>query len=231
MTARFAPLVLACTALALAPLAPPARAAVVNMPPVTITNLTHQFFGTAARDVIFIPGTGYSGPGGTLTFGTGDIVRVRVEPPPGKKFLVRSRAAIPPAPGSSGNFSVNLHWAGAGGGLSQQNPWSVTFENFRGIPPVATYTLAFGSDVVVETWFDYDTFGDFEFTAFQVDITIDQPLARVPRVFGEVSSYASPSLGAATYTKDPTFKAMEIVVDGVVPSLPSSWGRIKSLIR
>jgi hypothetical protein len=229
-------LALVAAALALAAPPPPAGAAVVDVPPVTVTSLTHQFTGSSARDVIFIPGAGYTSSGFTAAFGTGDVVRVRIQAPTGKKFQlrapVRAPAALAPlAAAATGSFNVNVYWPCGGGDISHFNPTEVTFENFRGIPPALTYSLAAANEVIVETWFDYVTNGDFEFTAFRVDITVDQPLARVPRVFADVGSWASPSFGASSPTTSATFKALEIVDDFTVPAAPASWGRIKSLYR
>ena len=229
---------LALVAAALAFSAPPApaSAAVVDVPPVTVTSLTHEFTGSSARDVVFIPGTGYTSSGFTAAFGTGDVVRVRIQPPTGKKFQLRApvrapSAGAPLAATATGSFNVNVYWPCDGGGISHFNPAEVTFENFRGIPPALTYSLVAANELLVEAWFDYVTNGDFEFTAFRVDITVDQPLARVPRVFADVGSWASPSFGASSPTTSASFKPLEIVDDFTVPSSPASWGRIKSLYR
>jgi hypothetical protein len=203
----------------------PARAAVVNVPPVTITSLRHDFNGSSAQDVIDIPGPGYTSSSFTAAFGTGDVVHVRIEAPPGKKFQVRC------PPSSTGAFKVNVYWPCAGGGVSYFNPAVVTFENFRGIPPTLGYNLAAANDVLVEAWYDYTTHGNFEFTAFLVDIPVDQALARVSRTYADVLSWATPSIGAGALTTSPTYKPMEIVNDDTVPVTPASWGRIKSLYR
>ena len=203
----------------------PARAAVVHVPPLTITSLRHDFNGSWAQDVIDLPGPGYTASGFTAAFGTGDVVRVRIQAPPGKKFQVR--APISP----TGAFHVNVYWPCAGGSISYFNPAVVTFENFRGIPPTLGYHLAAANEVLVEAWYDYTTRGNFEFTAFLVDIPVDQPLARLSRTYGAPLSWASPSIGASATTSSPTYKPMEIVNDDTVPSAPSTWGRIKSLYR
>ena len=216
---------LASTTAALALLASfaPAHAAVVDVPPVTITSLRHDFQGSWAQDVIDIPGPGYTSSGFAAAFGTGDVVRVRVQAPPGKKFQVRAPVS------STGAFKVNVYWPCAGGSVSYFNPAVVTFENFRGIPPTLGYHLAAANDVLVEAWYDYVTHGNFEFTAFLVDIPVDQALARVSRTYGDVLSWATPSIGASANTTSPTYKPLEIVNDDTVPSATGSWGRIKSL--
>ncbi len=230
---RFA---LVVAALALAATPPPAHAAVVDVPSVTITSLTHEFDGSTARDYIAIPGTGYTSSGFTAAFGTGDIVRVRVQPPPGKKFQLRAPVREPGAgatraAASTGTFNVNVYWPCVGGGISHFNPAEVTFENFRGIPPTLTYSLAAANEVIVEAWFDYLTNGDFEFSAFVVDITVDQALASVQRPFGDVGSWAWRSVGASSPATSASFKALEIVDDFTVAAAPATWGRIKSLYR
>lgn len=227
-------LALVAAALALAAPPAPAGAAVVDVPPVTVHTLTHEFTGSSARDVIFIPGAGYTSSGFTAAFGTGDVVRVRIQPPAGKKFQLRAPVRAPgagAAAAGTGSFNVNVYWPCVAGSISHFNPAEVTFENFRGIPPAPTYSLAAANDVIVEAWFDYVTNGDFEFSAFVVDITVDQPLARVPRVFADVGSWASPSFGASSPTTSASFKALEIVDDFTVASTPATWGRIKSLYR
>ena len=229
---------LALLAAALLPCAPPppAGAAVVDVPPITVTSLTHEFTGASARDFILIPGTGYTSSGFTAAFGTGDVVRVRIQPPAGKKFQLRApvrapNALAPSAVAATGSFNVNVYWLGAGGGISHFNPAEVTFENFRGIPPALSYSLAAAGDVAVEAWFDYVTSGDFEFSAFRVDIAVDQPLARLPRSFADVGSWASPAFGASSPTTSAGFRALEIVDDFTVGPAPATWGRIKSLYR
>ena len=223
MRPRHTCLPLAFVSLAL--LAAFARAAVVNVPPVTITSLRHDFTGSWAQDVIDIPGPGYASSGFTAAFGTGDVVRVRIQAPPGKKFQVR--APVSPV----GAFHVNVYWPGVGGSFSHFNPATVTFENFRGIPPVLGYHLAAANEVLVEAWYDYTTRGNFEFTAFVVDIPVDQALARVSRTYGDVLSWATPGFGASATTMNPAYKPLEIVNDDTVPSASGSWGRIKSLYR
>ena len=203
----------------------PARAAVVNVPPVTVTSLRHDFSGGRAQDVIEIPGTGYTSSGFTAAFGTGDVVRVRVQAPPGKKFQVRCPTT------STGTFNVNVYWPCVGGSFSHFNPATVTFENFRGIPATLGYHLAAANEVLVEAWYDYVTHGNFEFTAFVVDIPVDQALARVSRTYGNVLSWASPGFGASATTTSATYKPLEIVNDDTVPAAPASWGRIKALYR
>lgn len=221
-TRRLAP---AAAALALFVAIAPARAAVVNVPPVTVTSLRHEFSGSSARDAIDIPGPGYTSSGFTAAFGTGDVVRVRVQAPPGKKFQVRAPVSSP------GAFNVNVYWPCEGGSVSHFNPAVVTFENFRGIPPTLSYNLAAANEVLVEAWYDYVTHGNFEFTAFVVDIPVDQALARVSRTYGDVLSWSTPSIGASATTTNPAYKPMEIVNDDTVPSVTGSWGRIKSLYR
>ena len=225
MPPRTRRLTAAFAALALVAALDPARAAVVNVPPITITSLSHTFQGGAARDAISIPGPGYLSSGFTASFGTGDVVRVRVQAPPGKKFQVRAPVSSP------GAFNVNVYWPCEGGSVSHFNPAVVAFENFRGIPPTLGYNLAAANEVLVEAWYDYTTHGNFEFTAFVVDIPVDQALARVSRTYGDVFSWATPSIGASAPTTSPTYKPLEIVNDDTVPSAPASWGRIKSLYR
>ena len=221
-TRRLAPI---AAALALMAALAPARAAVVNVPPVTITSLRHDFQGSWAQDVVDLPGPGYTSSGFTASFGTGDVVRVRIQPPPGKKFQVRC------PPSSPGTFRVNVYWPCVGGEISYFNPAVVTFENFRGIPLTLGYHLAAANEVIVEAWFDYTTHGNFEFTAFVVDIPVDQAMVRLSRTYGDVLSWATPSIGASANTTSPTYKPMEIVNDDTVPSAVSTWGRIKSLYR
>lgn len=209
----------------------PSRAAVVIVPPVTITSLTHEFTGSSVQDVIDIPGPGYTSSGFTAAFGTGDVVRVRIQPPPGKKFQVRAPVREPNAVAATGTFRVDVYWPCAGGGVSHFNPATVAFENFRGFYPALQYALAAANETLVEAWYDYVTTGDFEFTAFVVDIPVDQPLARVTRTFGDVLSWTSPAIGAGSPTTSASFKALEIVDDYTAPATPASWGRIKLLYR
>ena len=236
MPTRTRHLAFAAAALAFAATQPPARAARVEVPPVTVTSLTHEFTGSSARDYIAIPGPGYTSSGFTAAFGTGDVVRVRVQPPTGKKFQLRAPVREPGAgalrvAAATGSFNVNVYWPCGSGGTSHFNPAEVTFENFRGIPPALTYSLAAVNESLVEAWFDYVTNGDFEFSAFVVDITVDQALVRAPRVFGDVGSWAWPSFGASSPTTSASVRPLEIVDDFTVASPTVTWGRIKSLYR
>lgn len=213
----------ALATLALVAASAPARAAVINVPPVTITSLRHEFTGSSARDAIDIPGSGYTSSGFTATFGTGDVVRVRIQAPPGKKFQVRC------PPSSTGQFNVNVFWHCDGGGTSYFPEAVVTFENFRGIPPTLGYHLAAANEFLVEAWYDYTTHGNFEFTAFVVEIPVDQPLPRVSRTYEDVSSWSSPSIAGSAPATSASYKPLEIVNDDTVPSVSSTWGRLKAL--
>jgi hypothetical protein len=223
---RNLPLLGTAFALVLALPAAPARAAVFHIPPVTITQLAHTFTGSSTLDAIVMPGPGYTSSGFTGSFGTGDVVRVRIEAPSGKKFVLRTTG-----PYAGGQFKVNVYWACGGGDNPHFNPWTVTFENPAGIPPTLTYALALANEHVIETWFDYDTHAEFEFTAFQVDIPVDQVLAAQPRTFGDAQSYASWSIGADAPTTNPNFRAMDIVDISPTPARTDTWGALKSLYR
>lgn len=215
---------LAASILSLTLVARSAPAAVFEVPPVTINALTHRItFGGHIQDGITIPGPGYTSSGFTTNFATGDVVRVRVQAPPGKMFRVHS-----PTGGTS--MSFNVHWICINGISSHFNTAVVTFENLNGVAPTNTYQLVLANEIVVEAWFDYTVPADFEFTAFVADIIVDQPLASTMRTYGDVESYSTQSIFAGAVTTDPSFRAMEIV-DIPVPVRASSWGRIKSLYR
>jgi hypothetical protein len=202
-----------------------ARAAVVEIPPVTITSLTHRVDGSGVRDDITIPGPGYTSSGFTARFGAGDVVRVRVQAPPGKMFRVHSGP-----PGATGDFDLSLYWLSQGGSTSHFPTPTVTFEGFLGTAPVNVYALAVANDVVVETWFQYVTRGDFQFTAFVVDIPIDIALAAQSRTYADVASFTNPAFSADASNVPATYPAMEIV-DLPTAAHASTWGRLKALYR
>ena len=64
-----------------------------------------------------------------------------------------------------------------------------------------------------------------------MDISVDQPLGRSIRTYGDVQSYSSLSIYARAVSTDPSFYAMELVDVGVVPTRATSWGQLKSLYR
>src|SRR6185436_15406313 len=100
---------------ALAAASRPAHAEVIELPPLIISQLTHQYVwdfesgDSWVDDFVAIPGTGYTCGGFTAAFGTGDVVQVRIAPPPGKKFRLL-------APGGSSGFGVIIGWPLTGGG-------------------------------------------------------------------------------------------------------------------
>ena len=73
----------------LGPLASHADATVIEWPPVVASAVTHSFDGRAVDDDVSTSGADCRAPGGTITLGTGDTVRIRVQaPPPGRLFHV-----------------------------------------------------------------------------------------------------------------------------------------------
>jgi hypothetical protein len=213
-------------ALTLAP--PVSQAATILVPPLTITKLNHQGFPHGASDTITIPGTGYTSSGFSATIATGDVVVVRIQPPPGKKFVVH-----PPLDPIGGTFRFNIYWQAAGGTISSQEPHSLIFENLQGVSPIQTYSNVVLGDqreiVLVEK--EYRFFAGFEFTAIVVAITEAQSLPPVTQAFGDVKSYTDPSFGASGSTLGPQVPIMEIVDAGVVSTQRASWGRLKALYR
>lgn len=216
----------AALAFALSVMTIPAHAALITVPPITVTSLTHTVSGNGVLDAIVIPGPGYNSSGFTAAFGTGDVVRVLIQAPPGKMFVVR--------PGTSaygGSFHAITYWQCASGGTSHFNPATVTFENLIGYAPTNTYALAVANDILVETWFDYTTPATFMFTAFRVDIPVDQPLPALPRTYSDVQSYASWAFGAGATSADPNYRAMEIIDISPTAVRSESWGSLKSRYR
>src|SRR2546427_13130681 len=74
----------AVLALAVALLPAPIRAETVNLSPLVITQLTHS--AEFVEDGILVPGTGYTWATSSVTYRSGDVVRVRIEAPAGKMF-------------------------------------------------------------------------------------------------------------------------------------------------
>jgi hypothetical protein len=222
-------LAFATAALALVVTAPPGVAATIDVPPITINQLRHWFVsGFGPRDGVVIPGTDYTSSGFTAAIGVGDVVRVRVQAPPGKKFRVRG-----PAAPATGFFHISVYWPGSNVGAPTSATYSTTFENFAGVSvsPTPNYALVVASNRSVEVWLTYATQGDFEFTAFRVDINVVQAPPAELRSFGDVISETSPSIDAGILDDSTDRVVMEIVDDAPVPSVSTSWGRIKLLYR
>jgi hypothetical protein len=191
----------------------PCMGALVTVPPVTITQIPVTFAGATGS---LLPGPGYLSSGFTAAISAGDIVAVRFQAPPGKKFVVHKPAT------TQGFFSVGSYWQATADQISHTDPHTVTFWNFQGTPPTETYSYVAISDagLVVMANKMYSVSGDFEFTAFEIDITASPPLVAVPGTFSDVRSNWAPSFDGS----------MEIV-DMAVPAKNISWGRLKSLYR
>lgn len=204
----------------------PSAAATVNVPPVTITQLSHSLSDGHVFDAITIPGPGHTSGGFTAAISAGDVVTIRFQAPAGKKFVVHAPAGV-----STEYFFFNTYWS-AGGDVTSVAPHTVAFENFHGIAPTETYSrFALGDNgAFVQAWRDYVVNGPFEFTAIQVNMTASQPLIPMSRTFSDVRSFSEPSWGASAWS-GPDTSLMEIVDVGVVGTRKSSWGLLKSLYR
>lgn len=230
MRSRYTCLVLVVAALAAT--SRPARAELIETPPIVITQLTHQYIydfesgDTWVQDFIAIPGTGYTCSGFTAAIGTGDVVRVRIVPPTGKKFRLRAHGGITA-------FHVAFYWSVPSPGFSPPwDPFTFAFENPTGPPPtLQPYTQAYANEVWVFVDLGFLVLDDFEFTALRVDITADQALAKIPRTYGDLRGSGFPPIAAFQDTTNPNLSIFEIVDDTSVPSVTSSWGRLKSLYR
>jgi len=229
MRSRHARLILAVAALAAN--SRPAHAELIEAPPIVITQLTHAFIYDSesgefrVQDFIAIPGTGYTCSGFTAAIGTGDVVRVRIVPPSGKKFRLRALGGI-------SGFQVDIHWENPDGLFTHTNPFTVTFENATATAPaLQPFTLVWACAAVVQFVADFQVLNDVEFTALRVDITQHEALAKLPRTYADLGSDSIPSIAGFHDTMSPTFPAFEIIDDTAVPSATTSWGRLKSLYR
>ncbi len=180
-----------------------ASAVVINIPPVEISALEHQFFTdfpfpgqNLIRDAVTFPcaPTACSGPGFTASIGTGDTVVARFEAPAGQKFVVTRHPSA-----SLQSFIVRARWGtGVPDGGSNFVTGTVTFENLAGTPPVNTFSQDVlydnGEQIVVHE--DFDVVGDFEFTAVVVEFNVVHALPIIPRTYGSVFSASAPSFGS-----------------------------------
>lgn len=205
--------------------APAVAVATIVVPPLTIYQLDHVTRADGkASSAITIPGSGYTYGALTAAIATGDVISVRIQAPPGKKFVVRAPAT----------FFVVVYWYStiAGGGSSIEEPHTAAFENLQGAVPGQTYSFVHLGDSrrVIEVQKSYQSAGPFEFTAFAVDITAAKPYETVEREYSKLGSWGAPSIGAVGQPLTPGAPIMEIV-DMVTPARPSTFGRLKSLYR
>lgn len=129
----------------------------VNVPPVTISTLTHGHFDaptsiygpvTASQDTVAFPcGVGAcNGPGFTTTIGGGDLVTMRFQAPAGKRFAITRQPGSIQRLVAVGGWSTGSSVAGSGFLTSTH-----TFENLTGPAPTlnASYcAVSFQPDII-----------------------------------------------------------------------------------
>jgi hypothetical protein len=225
--------------------AAPSAAATVAVPPLVVSALQHQVsaeFPGRVTDGVSIPpttcgqgccywltaceGPGYSSNLFDAAISAGDVVTVRIQAPPGKKFVVHA-----PASGSA-YFWATAYWQSDVSCKGVTEPHTVTFENLVGTPPAETYSLV-GTGTqhcIVQVWKSYVYTAAFEFTAFRVDMNIASTDPPVPYKYKNLGSWQDPAFGASGVTANPQAPIMEIV-DLPTPAERTSWGRLKILYR
>ena len=214
---------------------PAASAATITVPTVTITQLPHSFDGQIVYDAVSFPtwtggspGTGYTSSGFTAAIANGDVITIRFEAPPGKKFVVHSPAGV-----YGEKFFLNTFWQAGAGGPAYEAASTMAFENFLGVAPTETYSLftlsTNGGSVVAEK--NYQVNGPFEFTAIQITFTASQQQTVGSQPFSAVCGYSVPGWGTAAPQSAQDVSLMEIVDMGATPAATTTWGRLKSLYR
>ncbi len=216
-------------AFALCLAARPSAAGTVVVPPVTISQLYHYTSSTYIDDGILMPGPGYSSSGWFLAnVSPGDVVRIRIQAPAGKKFVVHVPAGF-----GKETFSFSLYWFTESGVNGDVDPHTVTFEGFHGTMPTETYSYVAIGDQAKAIWANkvYTVTGGFEFTAIQIELTASQLLIPWSRIFNEVQSSTAPAWSVSARTSGLDATLMEIVDANPVPTRATSWGKLKSLYR
>ena len=201
----------------------PGAATTIAVPPVTIYQLDHTNRANGGvTDAITIPGTGYTASLFGATIATGDLVTVRVEAPPGKKFVMHA----------PGQLWFVLYWHAFGGTASSEYPNVVTFENLQGPMPSQNYSFTTLGDQrhIIEVWKNYDVAAPFEFTAARFDITVSLPFPTVDRDYTFFGSFSAPSIGASGMPLTPGAPILEIV-DLPTPIRTASWAGVKTRYR
>ena len=207
-------------------------ASTINIPPVTITQLAHFYniqISNIVYDGISIPGSGYTSSGFTATILQGDVVTIRFQAPPGKKFVVHVPRSL-----YGEQFYVDTYWISIGDGATYTYPHTVVFENFHGVAPTETYTYVGVSERGRAVLFEktYDVNGEWEFTAMQVTMQVSRPIPPELNTFSGVQSHTSGvDWGILAFTSGENGTLMEIVDSGIVSTARTSWGRLKALYR
>ncbi len=135
------PIRLAGIVLAAALVCPTAFADVVAVSPVNVQTLSHVHNHPGAYyrvvDGITIPGAGYASDPFVATIETGDEIRIRVQAPPGKKFVVyRNPAAV------QTKIYTYLAWhTGVSDATSDTPTHHAQFENSVGGLPTEVYAF------------------------------------------------------------------------------------------
>ena len=230
---RLLPVIPCLLILALGLLSRPSMSATIAVPPVTITALPRTYSGAWVHNAVGFTGSGnlsggFTSDGFTAAISPGDVVVIRFQAPPGKKFVV-----LTPPNLFQQTFFFNAYWFAGADQSSHADLNTVTLENFRGIAPTETYSnVAIGDGgKFVDAEKTYAVQGQFEFTAFEIDVTASLLMAGTPQTFSAVQSSSSLSWGSSGLWSVPDVQLMEIVDLGAVPARAQSWGRLKSLYR
>jgi hypothetical protein len=207
-------------------LAVTAYADTIQVPPVVISELNHEYYYNSWEDatsiydgVTFLPGEGgFSGPGFTATIGQGDHVITRFEAPEGCKFVV-----IRHPDATQQDFHASAFWhTGLADISSHTETPTVTYENMTGPLPQTTYQwdCVYNAGQVVEVEEGTTIQGAFEFTAMQIEFTATYPLERLERIYGPVKSHAAPSYASTVYESgvipDQTIMAIVPIGSGAI---------------
>ena len=220
------PLVVLAAATALLATAPPARAAVFDLPPFTILRLGHGH-GPPSQDACLAVSTDYRCRGFSAQFETGDTLRVRLEPIPQMKFMIH-------APGASGQtiLEFDFFWVSSEGGpIPPVNPYSVRFEDLHGEAPVEVFSDFTADESRVRVHQRYSASTTFDCTAIVLEIVLTNAIEQRLRDFEGPYSQATVVFGARWPFGAGTGAVLEIVPVESVPVRSLTWGRIKSNYR
>ena len=203
-------------------------AAVIVVPPVTITQLSHSVDSGWASDGVVFPDASVASDGFSASIATGDTLRLRFQAPAGKKFVVHGGHG---QPGLPEEFIVDARWSAAPGLVLQNSPHTLAFANLEGqAPTLGNYLSAValgGSNLYAVFNFRVET--DFQFTALDISIVVANSLTPTLQLYSGVQGRAG--TGWVTRAPTPDATLMEIVDEGVVSTTTASWGQVKSRYR
>jgi len=169
---------------------PSASAATIVVPPVTITQLSHTVSNGWVYDAVAFPDGSVESNGFIATIATGDTLSIRVQAPPGKKFVVHGGHG---QPGAAEELFVDAYWTAGFDLVLRLAPYTLSFVNLNGPAPIVHPDLCAVSDhgLSIYAAFHFSVQGDFEFTTLAIQIIVAPPFTAVPQQYSSVQSQST----------------------------------------